>query len=549
MVEGLARCSTSLRKRPLLCAADAQRIPQNAIHASKNPSRSNARRIWPEIGLLFGSGVYLYYNLFTITGIPYLLDGDQVFFWVYAQRLLNGEYIYRDFFQMTPPGTDLVFFSLFRLFGPRIWITNWVVLVLGLVLCWLCFRISLLLMQESGALLAASLFLVLLFGKMLSATHHWFSVLAVTMAVAVLMKTRSPARIIAAGAFLGLASFFTQTRGFLAAIGVAAFLVLEWSDNKQPLRKAGGRLAALMLSFAASWASLSSYSIATTGLRRLLTFQITSAQRYVIHGWTILSLGIPPEDLTWKKLPVVSQYAFVYLLLPSVYSICAWKCWNTRKALVLGRERVVLLTFTGLAMMLEVAQSLNWIRVYCVAMPAIILFVILLDKPRKIQTGTRRFLWLCILVLAFHQVTSRHHKLYAISRLPGGTVAMIATKAEKLEWLAQHTRPDQFFFQPGWPGVYLPLQLRNPVFIDEFDTRGVTPPEYVDSSMRQLDAKGVQYILWSPRLGSPDPEKGVADNHLAAFREYLDKHYQRVHSFPDADQLWERKPQDNNDSQ
>jgi hypothetical protein len=60
--------------------------------------------------------------------------------------------------------------------------------------------------------------------------------------------------------------------------------------------------------------------------------------------------------------------------------------------------------------------------------------------------------------------------------------------------------------------------------------------------MRQLDAKGVQYILWSPRLDLPDPEKGVADNHLTVFREYLEKHYRQVHDFPDADQLWERKP-------
>jgi hypothetical protein len=46
----------------------------------------------------------------------------------------------------------------------------------------------------------------------------------------------------------------------------------------------------------------------------------------------------------------------------------------------LDRERVLLLSLTGLAMALEVAQSLNWVRVYCAAMPGIILFIWLMEQ-------------------------------------------------------------------------------------------------------------------------------------------------------------------------
>jgi hypothetical protein len=498
------------------------------------------KRILPDIGLFVGSGLYLYFNLFTLTGTPYLLDGDQVFFWVYAQRLLNGEHVYRDFFQFTPPGTDLVFLSLFKLFGLRIWITNSVVWMLGVILCWLCFRVSRSLMPEPKALCAAWLFLVLVFGKTLNATHHWFSVLAVMLAVAILLKERSLAKIAAAGAFLALASFFTQTRGLLAAAGIAAFLILEWFEKKQPTRQGIGNLGALLLSFAATWTCLSSYWIAIMGIHGLLAFQITSAHRYVIHGWTVSSLGIPQEDLTWSRLLIASQYLFVYLLLPFVYAICAWKCWSRRgESLFLERERILLLTFTGSAMMLEVVQALNWVRVYCVTIPAVILFVFLLGKHGKRQPAVAAVMWLCIVLLACHQIASRHHKQSVIVHLPGGTVATIPAKAEKLEWLVQRTRPNDFFFQSGWPGLYLPLQLRNPIFIDDLDPRGVTPSEYVDSGMRQLEAKAVRYILWSPRLDSPSLNK--VDNHLTKFHEYLETHYKQVHSFPDADQLWERR--------
>ncbi len=498
-------------------------------------------RIWPEIVLILGSGVYLYFNLFTLMGVPYLLGGDQIFFWVYAQRLLNGESVYRDFFQFTPPGTDLVFLGLFKLFGPRIWITNCVVLVLGVILCWLCFRISRMLMKESQALLAASLFLVLIYGKLLNATHHWFSVFAVMMALAVLMKATTSARIMAAGALLGLASFFTQTRGVAAAAGVAVFLVWMWSGTKLPSRNCIGHLALLLLLFAVTWTALSGYFIATTGLRQLLEFQINSA-RYAIGGRTFLSLGLPQEDLTWRRIPAASQYIFIYLLLPCVYAVCVWKCWHGRLSSSFpDRERVALLTLTGLAMMLEVAQSPNWLRVYCVAMPAIILFFWLLKKPGRIQIFATGFMWIGIFVLMLSQTAARSHEQTVLVHVPAGTIATRTAMAEKLNWLAQRTQPGQFLFQVAWPGVYLPLGLRNPVFVDELDTRGITLPAYVDSSIRQLDAKSVQYILWSPQLNSPSAGENPADYHLTALREYLEEHYRRIQSFPDRDELWERK--------
>ena len=131
------------------------------------------------IGLLLGSAVYLSANLFANPTTPLLLSGDQVFFWMDAQRMLHGEEIYRDFFQFTPPGVDLVYWSAFKLFGPRIWVPNLIVLVLGLVFGLLCWRVARSIMPRSRAALATALFLVADYGKLMNATHHWFSVLAV----------------------------------------------------------------------------------------------------------------------------------------------------------------------------------------------------------------------------------------------------------------------------------------------------------------------------------------------------------------------------------
>lgn len=102
--------------------------------------RLSAKQIWTQLFVLAGSSLYLYIQLFAYPRIPALLQGDQTYFWVYALRMLRGERIYRDFFQFTPPGTDLYFATLFKLFGSRILVMNLAVLILGAALCWLCFQ-------------------------------------------------------------------------------------------------------------------------------------------------------------------------------------------------------------------------------------------------------------------------------------------------------------------------------------------------------------------------------------------------------------------------
>src|SRR5690242_19100818 len=107
-----------------------------------------------------GLAVYLYLNLFAFPHTPFLLNGDQAFFWMDAQRMLNGEQVYQDFFQFTPPGTDLIYLGLFRVFGLYVWVTNLMVFALGLALCWVCFSLASEILERRLAALATFLFLV-----------------------------------------------------------------------------------------------------------------------------------------------------------------------------------------------------------------------------------------------------------------------------------------------------------------------------------------------------------------------------------------------------
>ena len=61
--------------------------------------------------------------------------------------------------------------------------TNAVVLALGVLLGCICFSLSRQLMKGAQAALTTGLFMVLIYGKALNATHHWFAVLVILVAL------------------------------------------------------------------------------------------------------------------------------------------------------------------------------------------------------------------------------------------------------------------------------------------------------------------------------------------------------------------------------
>ena len=487
-------------------------------------------------GVLLGSCIYLYSNLFALPRTPFLLGGDQVLFWVNAQRLLHGELIYRDFLEFTPPGTDLFYLGVFRLLGSRIWVPNLVVLVLGVVLCWLCFHMARWVMKPAYAALTSAFFLVLDYGKMLNATHHWFSVLAVIGALTVLLKAGTPPRIAIAGTLLGIASFFTQTRGPIAALGLSGYLIWDRFQAKESWSACLRRQLLLFLPLAATWGVLSGYFIAKLGFRQLWYFQVTYVLRYVTSGPNDLSVS-SPEVLAWLKTPNGCLFVLVFFAVPIIYAISLWRCAKGARDIPPGdTKRVVLLSFVGAAMFIEVANSPNWIRLYCVAIPAMILFIWLIaagptGSVRKYATG---LMWTLLICFATVQMWSRQHQRTMIQDLPAGRIATAPSTGEKLAWLARHTMPGQLVFEARWVDLYLPLALRNPLYIDMLEGGHKSNPEFVDSGIRQLEAERVQYIIWSPRLES-------SAYPFATFREFLADRYRRVATFPDQDEVWRRK--------
>ena len=200
--------------------------------------------------------------------------------------------------------------------------------------------------------------------------------------------------------------------------------------------------------------------------------------------------------------------------------------------------------------MVEVDLSINSLRLYAVSLPGVILLIWSLHHTRqhteKIHHYAFTATWTLIACLAVWQTITSYTFQPRRIRLLAGQVVTGSLAFEKLSWLKDQTRPGQFFFQAAWPGVYLPLQLRNPVFVDQILPEDGTRPEEVALTIQQLEAKQVPYVLWAARLGSMNDLTATPKDHVVPLRAYLRSQYSPVHTFSDGDQLWRRNISTNN---
>jgi hypothetical protein len=227
-------------------------------HQSPSPLAGNppARR---EVWALLAAAAFLYFCLFVPLGVPIYIGGDETIYLWNTMSMLHGQVLYHDI-QLTSAGTNMVYLAAFNLFGVRAWIPNGTLLVFGLALVWLSARISRkLLLTGWAAFLPGFLFLTLAFRNGLEATHHWFRILCITAALALLVEGRTPWRVACAGTLCGLAAGFSQGHGLMAASAIGLFVAWEARRQFQTWRKVAASEFRLFASSLATLLPLDAY--------------------------------------------------------------------------------------------------------------------------------------------------------------------------------------------------------------------------------------------------------------------------------------------------
>jgi hypothetical protein len=224
--------------------------------------------------------VYFYLDLFLPPLTPLYHGSDGSIYLQDARRMLDGETPYRDFFQFSLPGLDLLYYGLFKLFGARLWLPNIVMVLVGVTFAWLGLVVSRRVMSPGLAFLPGSLFAVALSGYMFSPTHHWFSVLAIMGAMALLLDRRTPPRTLLAGLLCGIATCFTQNRGLVALLGFAIFLGWESRNVGEQWRSLVKKQLHVLAGFLAAVVIVSIHFVEQAGWNRFIFCTITFGIRH-----------------------------------------------------------------------------------------------------------------------------------------------------------------------------------------------------------------------------------------------------------------------------
>jgi hypothetical protein len=130
----------------------------------------------------------------------------------------------------------------------------------------------------------------------------------------------------------------------------------------------------------------------------------------------------------------------------------------------------------------ELTFSLNWLRLYAVSMAGIVLFIWVISTTARFRRPSRIGVWVLVVLLGFLQPWFTQHREYITAELPAGRATVEPNEFEKLSWGMDHTKPGDLLFQASWPGMYIPLGVRNPVFLDTAST--MFNPQWVERAIQ-----------------------------------------------------------------
>jgi hypothetical protein len=489
------------------------------------------------LGTLF----FLYLRCFLITGVPLVVTGDESLFWGRAVHVLHGQMVYRDFFELVSPGTDLLYAAVFKVFGIHAWVMRAFAVAVGMtmfvVMTWIAGKI----LRGPLVLLPGVLFLVFDFSNAHDVTHHWYSTLAAMVAAGLLMEGTRIKRTLCASLFCAVSVLFTQTQGMLVFFALLIYLI--WHARSGEERESVKvQLAAFTVPFAVILVSVFGYCIRHAGFSkvffdlvvfpvRFLTGEVNSPRTY-LHQIPSVHSG---SD-AFRVFP----YLLIYAIVPYAYLFGWSRLWSAGRGLsVRMRQRLVLLHLAGGALFLAVVTGPRFFRLCTVAPPAILVFVWLLGEPTHARKIARNFLGVAAAVfalgLSLHRITQWHRVL----NLPIGKTAFVEhTEFDEFQWLAERTNPGDVFFNRTSLSLY--LSLSTPVAAEFIDDGDFTRPDQVDAILDWLKQHPSRFIVMRPKVSaSPD-----SHNHSDFFRQFVKENYHLVRIFPQAqgafvDEMWE----------
>jgi hypothetical protein len=513
-----------------------ERCRNGTLESSR--SQPKAKR-WLVLVFLLVCATFLYLQTCILPDVPIVAGGDQGIHLSLAARMLDGQVMYRDFDHFPLPGTEVLYFAIFKLVGVRAWIAPSMLILIGVTIAWLSVNISQKLMTGPIVFLPGLLFVTLPFSGFLDATHHWYSTLFGTAALAVVMERRSNRRLVCAGLLWGLAACFAQS-AVLGALGLVLAQVWERRHHREPWRVLLGKEARFIASLGLTLVVFNAYFVWKAGVKRFFYSTVVFLVKYYPadhFNQPSVYMAYPPSRHEWTAWPNLTAFLLIYFLVPLVYILFFVRYWREAKLHPEEPwERLMLISLTGLFWFASVVYSAGISRLFPVSLPALILVVWFLKAPFKTEKVLLRALWTTTLILAFMRPFIIQTSWNGNLDLPTGRTAFPGSPQlyDKTRWVAERTEPGDYFFAD--PHICLALRLRDPSRVPFLRPTDYTRPEEVEDAIRALEQHRVRFVGWYSDLDneSTDP----AGDHLGPLRAYLRKRYHVAVSFSNSHEIW-----------
>jgi hypothetical protein len=493
--------------------------------------------------------LYIYLHLFILPNLPIFYEEDHLIFVHDAWRMLEGEAIYRDFFQITFPGTQVFYLLLFYIFGTKFWLVNATVFLQAIVQTVLCLAVSKRIIGNNWyAYLPPSLFLFLGFRWFgIDGSHRMLSPIFVWAAIYILLKKRTYWRLFLAGLFCAFASFFTQQRGLLAVGAIAVFLFVAFLKDRTDWRRLLTSEFVLLFSYAVVIFALITPFLVSAGPKIFFDYTIFYISKYVQDpSANYQTYFIAFQKIFDQGILVSVIMFFYYAMIPLIYLVVFIFLWLKRKSLEEScKDRVLLISIVGFCLSIGTFAP-NAYRLFQISIPALVVFGWLLFqlKPKSNWFIKPAVVGLMLFggVLAIRIQTAWENHLL---KTPTGTIVFQSPVVlERYKWLSENAVMGEYVFEVYQCAVSFSLQLRNPTNVPFLANTGFTSPRMVAEAVESLEQKKTRLIIWDAAW---DKELETPDHgeNLGAFSDYLKRNYVLVKSFTPYNyrqmQVWERK--------
>jgi hypothetical protein len=479
----------------------------------------------------------------------YLLNfRDGVFFWRLSQQeggtwideaffTLQGELIYRNFFEQMPPGIVYVNAFFLWLFGPTTTTVGIIVIIMGTASTLAVYAISAAVLSGWWRYVPAAIFVGLTYPSYSVLNHKWPTILLCLLGILAVVPTRSRLRCALSGMAHGGAMLCTQDLGLGASLGMLAalWLLRKRKDGADPVAffVACGFTGAVVMAgfvaaagFATIWYDIVGFLFDQYGTSHTLV--------YGFGGWSNLPLwltafGLGGVGLTFALLGVARRFwrsddpSLVIIALAGAGLLVIGGLVHPIEPTLIG-VRAVPLTIIGICVlqgMVERRAAHPWTLVGLLVFGAL-LAAVAVSRPIRAQLT-----W--PLLLEIH----RAGKMWTFG--PSGGL-------EELTWLEANAVEGQpVFLFPDKAGFYFLSRTRSATPYPKLFDMGFSSNAQVADAIEQIARKCPPVGIWHRSrlfsVGNNRPEL----NTLKPLEDALLRDYDIVVEFPNGATALRRK--------